>query len=771
VQLIAVFQTSGQHQCLDTVIKRKYFIVSHPIPDFKVSSQIGCTPFPAVFSDSTKYTPGTQRDTLLWQFGDGSSTASLASSIMHVYAKDGVFNVKLVAKDWNGCKDSIFKPAYVQSRKPNAFYQVKSLNACIGQQIFFSNLSVGSTGLFTNWSFGDGDTAATFHGTHAYKAVGSYTARMVVFDSTGCSDTMIKVITVTKPTAAFSLNDTLAICPPLIVKFTSTSTNAVAYTWDFKNTGSAAIANPSSTFSAPGVYNVQLIVTDAAGCTDTARHNVRVLGYAGAFDYPIKSGCVPLTVNFTSNIVGIPTITWDFADGTTEIGVGFSATHTYLYPGVYVPKLIFSDGGTGCKASSVGLDTIKVDAVIAGFEALPPCEKTQIQLIDTSFSYFSAMKAWKWNFGNSGAATGNPVNRTYANAGKYPVTLIATNAQGCSDTLADSITIYPLPLVVAMPDTSICVPDALYLTVEGAKTYFWQPPNDLSCTNCASPRANPNTAISYIVTGTDAHGCANKDTVNIGMQTKATFKTNGDGTICLGDKIQLFAAGATLYDWTPPESLDSPKSAHPLASPKVNTTYIVTGREGSCLADTHLVHIVVRPLPTVNAGSDVKVIAGKTTILQASGSGISGVLWSGDSSLSCYTCFAPEAKPRKTTTYYVKAYNEFGCTSTDSVTVFVLCDGSQLFIPNTFSPNGDGYNDRFFPRGDGIKLITSFRIYSRWGELMYERKNMEVNDESGGWDGIHNGRILTPDVFVYVIEANCESGAPLLFKGDVTLLK
>lgn len=771
VELIAVFQTSGQHECQDTVTKLQYFIVSHPRPDFKVSSQIGCTPFPAIFYDSTKYTPGTQRDTLLWRFGDGTSTVSLASSISHVYGKDGVYDVKLIARDWNGCIDSVSKPAYVQSRKPNAFFQVKSLNACIGQIVSFPNLSVGSTGLFTNWSFGDGDTAATFHGAHAFKAVGSYTVRMVVFDSTGCSDTMIKVITVTKPTAAFSLNDTLAICPPLIVKFTSTSTGAVAYAWDFKNSGSAAIANPSSTFSAPGVYNVQLIVTDAAGCNDTARRNVRVLGYAGAFAYPVNSGCVPLTVNFTSNIVGVPSITWDFADGTTEVGVGFTTTHTYLYPGVYVPKLIFSDGGTGCKASSIGLDTVKVDAVIAGFKALPPCEKTQIQLIDTSFSYFSAMNGWKWNFGSSGAATGNPVIRTYANAGRYPVTLIATNVQGCSDTLVDSITIYPLPKVVAMPDTSICVPDAINLSVVGAKTYLWQPPNNLSCTNCASPRANPNTAFSYIVIGTDENGCANKDTVNIGMQTKTTFKTNGDGTICLGEKIQLVAEGATLYDWAPPETLDSPKSAHPFASPKANTTYIVTGREGSCLADTHRVLVVVRPVPTVDAGSEVKVIAGKTTILQASGTGISAVLWSGDSSLSCYNCFAPDAKPRKTMTYFVKAFNEFGCTATDSVKVMVLCDGSQLFIPNTFSPNNDGHNDRFFPRGDGIKLISSFRIYSRWGELMYERTNMAVNDESAGWDGIHNGRILTPDVFVYVIEAKCDSDAPIMFKGDVTLLK
>lgn len=771
VTVEAHFQSFGQKECLDTVTKRQYFIVSHPRPDFQVSAQIGCTPYPAMFYDSTKYTPGTQRDSLLWRFGDGTDTVSLASSILHTYLLDGVYDVTLVAQDWNGCVDSVTKPAYVQARKPNAYFQVKSLNACIGQVISFPNLSVGATGLFVNWDYGDGDTSAGFHGSHAYGAVGNYTVRMVVFDSTGCSDTMSKIISVTKPKADFSLSDTLAICPPLIVKFVSTSVGAANYSWDFKNSGTATIASPSSTFSKPGIYNVQLIVQDAAGCADTIRHNVRVLGYAGAFDYPVQDGCVPLTVNFTSYIQGIPVLTWDFGDGTIQSGDSLAVSHTYTYPGAYFPKLVFSDGGTGCKASSSGLDSIKVDAVIAGFKALPPCEKTPIQLVDTSFSYFSVLKSWKWNFGTSGAATGNPVTRTYSTAGRYPVTLIATNAQGCTDTLDDSVTIMPLPQVVAMPDTSICVPDAIYLSVAGAKQYSWWPSTYLSCTNCPSPSANPSVAISYIVTGTDSNGCANKDTLNIRMQTKTTFQSVGKGTICLGEKIRLFAIGATTYDWTPAESLDSPHIAQPYASPKATTTYIVTGKEGSCLADTHQVRIVVNPLPIVDAGANTKVIAGKGTQLQASGTGISSVLWSGDSTLSCYTCFGPQARPVKTTTYTVTATNEFGCTSKDSVLITVLCDGSQLFIPNTFSPNGDGYNDRFYARGNGIKTITSFRIYSRWGELMYERSNVLVNDESAGWDGVHNGRILTPDVYVYVIEAACESGAPLVFKGDVTLLK
>ncbi|MEO6830572.1 MAG: PKD domain-containing protein [Chitinophagaceae bacterium] len=760
-------------RCRDSVVKNNYIIVSHPVAGFSATPTIGCAPLTVTFKDTTAFTPGTALGNSYWRFGNGDTARNSNVYTTAYYPLDGIYTVKFVVTDWNGCPDSVFKVGYIESRKPNAFYQVNALDGCVGNVFNFTNISVGATSnLATYWSFGDGDSANTFNTTHIYKAAGAYTVKMAVFDSTGCSDTMIKTITITRPTAAFSVSDSIAVCPPLIVSFTNGSTGGGKYAWDFKNTATSSVTNPTSTFGTPGVYSVMLVVTDGNGCKDTATHTVRVLGYSGAFDYPEKIGCNPLTVHFTSKIVNVAdSVIWDFADGTTLSGTGLTSMHTYLNPGAYVPKLIFSDKKSGCKASSIGLDTIKVDAVRAGFKALPPCEKTAIQLVDTSFSYFSAMKDWRWNFGTAGSAIGNPVNRIYNSAGQYPVTLIATNATGCKDTLTRMITIYPLPIVVAMDDTAVCIPDAITLFASGAKTYTWAPPTFLSCTGCPNPLASPNVPISYIVTGTDSIGCQNIDTVKVGIQTKTTFVVADKGEICLGDTIRLFAAGATIYNWAPPDGLDSPNIAKPMASPKTNTTYIVTAKEGSCLASTHSVQVTVHPLPTVDAGGDLKVIAGRAVLLQASGTGIARVKWRDDSTLSCLECFAPEAKPRVTTTYQITAYTEFGCTSTDSMTVVVLCDGSQLFIPNTFSPNGDGHNDVFFPRGDGIKIIKSFRIYSRWGELMYSKENVRVNDESAGWDGIHNGKILTPDVFVYVLEASCDTGEPIIFKGDVTLLK
>jgi gliding motility-associated-like protein len=158
-------------------------------------------------------------------------------------------------------------------------------------------------------------------------------------------------------------------------------------------------------------------------------------------------------------------------------------------------------------------------------------------------------------------------------------------------------------------------------------------------------------------------------------------------------------------------------------------------------------------------------------MLQAIGTDISYFAWSPTATLSCETCSNPAASPEATTTYKVIASTEYGCKTYDTVTVHVLCDESQLFIPNTFTPNNDGENDIFYPRGVGLKSISSFRVYNRWGELVFEKRGTQLNDPSAGWDGTYRGKLLNPDVFVYVIDGVCERGETISWKGDISLVR
>jgi gliding motility-associated-like protein len=684
-----------------------------------------------------------------------------------------LYTVRLIVTDNIGCVDTVVKTNYIDIRDPVPGFYASDSNVCMKELVAFTNTTTGSSKYTSLWYFGDGTTDTAKNPVHAYQQTGAFTVKLVITDSIGCKDSITKTayINISHPNAQFTASDTLSICPPLNVIFTNTSQGGLTYAWDLGNGTTTTLQNPTGSYTTPGVYQVRLIALNAENCRDTAYGRITVLGYSGMLNYTPLKGCAPLLVGFKSQLYNIPSVIWDFSDGVTQPANGIdTTTHLYTTPGSYVPKLILSDN-SGCQNSSLGLDTIKVDGIKAGFVTSSPCVNTPVTFVDTSFSYFSALTSWQWSFNNGQlTATGKQPSFVFP-AGTYPVTLVATNANGCKDSLTSSFTIYDLPKIVAVSDTTICKGDAASLSATGGVLYIWTPATTLSCDTCQSPSASPTVATSYVVTGTDIHGCSNKDTVKVSVQTKTTSIAGPGGAICADSSLQLLASGAHRYEWSPAGTLSNHLVANPVASPVTTTDYIVIAWEGSCTPDTNTVRVVVYPKPTVDAGSDETIVAGTGVMLTAKGTNIETYKWSPAQSLSCESCSNPTASPSATTRYKVVVMSEQGCKAFDTVLVRVLCHESQVFIPNSFSPNGDGQNDVFYPRGVGLQSISSMRIYNRWGELMFEKRGIPLNDRSNGWDGTYRGSEASADVFVYVIEGICENGETISWKGDVTLLR
>jgi len=763
-----------EHLCFDTATREHYVIVATPEASFSATPNPGCIPLTVQFTETSTHVTGTYSTSIDWDFGDGNTTTTTNPNTTNTYTAVGLYDIQMIVTNNIGCVDTIFIEDHIDARQPSAAFAANDTTACIGQNIIFVNLSSG-TSLSYFWDFGDGSTSTSFNPTHTYNAVGTYTVRLIAVDPTGCTDTLIKpaYIGVTKPDASFTISDTFAICPPLNAQFTNTTTGGATYFWNFGNGASSTIQNPSAIYSDPGIHNIYMIATDIHGCKDTAYGYTHVLGYAGGLTYTPLEGCEPLEVFFTANITNVPSLVWDFSDGTTEPVTGNNTTtHTYVTPGAYVPKLILSDGA-GCVNSSSGIDTIKVDGIDPGFITSPACIQTNILIEDTSYSYFSDVVSWNWNI-NNGELTGNQATIIWnvQSPGVYPIQLIVENANGCTDTLYRNLTVHGLPVIEAYGDTLVCVGDYATITASGGVSYTWSAPdNSLSCTNCQSPQASPTTPTLYTVIGTDANGCQNKATVTIGIQPITTSFVDPGGSICIDSFFVLNAFGAERYEWKPKESLDDPFSSTPIATPLTTTHYTVLAWEGSCPPDSHQVTVVVNDKPNVNAGVDQTIISGNAAMLFGTGSNIASYLWGPEESLNCTTCSNPIATPNETTSYILTGISSNGCRKSDTVTVFVICDNSQVFIPNTFSPNGDGQNEVFYPRGKGIKEIKSFRIYNRWGELVFEKRNIPLNDEANGWDGRYNGSEASSDVYVYVIDAICDNGSALSWKGDISLLR
>jgi gliding motility-associated-like protein len=113
----------------------------------------------------------------------------------------------------------------------------------------------------------------------------------------------------------------------------------------------------------------------------------------------------------------------------------------------------------------------------------------------------------------------------------------------------------------------------------------------------------------------------------------------------------------------------------------------------------------------------------------------------------------------------------YGCAASQDITITVICNSQNYFVPNTFSPNGDGQNDVFMPRGRSIDRVSRMQIFNRWGEIVYEKKNFMVNDASAGWNGMYKGKPAMTDVYIYVIEFVCDNASIVPYKGNVTLLR
>ncbi len=177
----------------------------------------------------------------------------------------------------------------------------------------------------------------------------------------------------------------------------------------------------------------------------------------------------------------------------------------------------------------------------------------------------------------------------------------------------------------------------------------------------------------------------------------------------------------------------------------------------------------------LNLTADTSIRAGQpvTINLQTNAVAPFTVQWSPDNTLNCNNCKSITARPEKTITYAATLTDSNGCNATAQITIEVLRKKDEVsFVPNVFSPNGDGVNDFFTVfAGNEIKQVQVLRVFDRWGNLVYERQNFAPNDEQAGWDGTFNGKAVMQGVYVFYAALEYEDGEAGQVSGEVVLVK
>ena len=286
----------------------------------------------------------------------------------------------------------------------------------------------------------------------------------------------------------------------------------------------------------------------------------------------------------------------------------------------------------------------------------------------------------------------------------------------------------------------------------------------------------PSGRKTYKVVGTDSLGCMNMDTVSI---ASAKITTDASSTspqgICPGQsaKINVQTSGSStglIYSWSPASAIQSGvNTSNPEVKPTTSTLFTVTVTNSNGCISMDTVTVKVHPVTTVTASAVPPTIRwGQSSQITSTNIPGYSYRWSPTDLLSNSSISNPIAKPTNTTVYTATVTSPDGCVQSVPVTITVLqpeCAEPFIFLPNAFTPNGDGKNDVLYLRANNITSMT-LMIYNRWGQKVFESRS-----QNDGWDGTFKGKKLYPDAFGYYLTVDCGNGQKFQKKGNVTILK
>ena len=375
-----------------------------------------------------------------------------------------------------------------------------------------------------------------------------------------------------------------------------------------------------------------------------------------------------------------------------------------------------------------------------------------------------------WTTGNAAIATASTTG-TIIGVSPGTATITYTLSNGCYVTA--TVVIPSTNAVILTPDTTICNGESVTIRVNGDPTlqYNWSPSTGLNNPNIMDPTATPSVITTYVMTasvpGTNC-SVTKQMTVNV---TSVSAIAGPDQIVCVKSPIVLKAipdSGNYTYLWTGPNgysnSLPDPVINYAQITNDGTYTIQITDNNSGCSGQATTMVTVVPGNILTNVTLEQTIMYGSTIQLNADNAVY--YRWTPeDGSLSNPNINNPIAAPRSTTIYTVYGLDLNGCLDSASVLINVSFD--SIFIPNAFTPNGDGLNDVFRVGNLGYYKIVEMNIFNRWGNMVYHA----ADGESRGWDGTYNGVPQDMGVYNYLIILSSPDGRQHDYKGNLTLIR
>ncbi|WP_367389171.1 gliding motility-associated C-terminal domain-containing protein [Lewinella sp. LCG006] len=694
---------------------------------------------------------------------------------------DAAGDYSLVFTDNNGCEASAMLSVEVLALPPVAI--VGPDEFCAGGS---ADLMVSSGFANYLWSTGEMEPSITINTAGPIS--------VTVTDDQGCQNEDFTSVTEINLPLAFAGEDNTLDCDTEMVVLgsqTTTQGDTISYLWSGPGINSNNQGELSPEVDEPGQYT--LLVTDEAnGC-------LSVVDTVEVFlmnELPTIALAVNDTLDCITNSVLLDgsgsatgqafTYQWLDPNGET-IETATSLSLEATTPGLYT--LIVTNELTACVAQTdVEVEENRDHPSISldGDNQLN-CLVTEVSLTGT-ITNPSANLQQLWTTAG-GVIVGNPsASSIVANVPGVYVYTVTDNANGCATALSlEVMEDVAVPTAITSDAATLfCSEETLTISGQGSSEgsefayQWWEASAPIAGENDLALTVQMPGTFTLVVTNTN-NGCTASAAVVINEDPDAPqdFDLVFDPPTCAGETdgsvtVSNVSGGLSPYVYSfsgQPFSTSTNYNnlgagSYTIVVEDANGCQLSTVAE---LEDGNDLTVELGEDQTIEVGDEVDIFP----LLSIDSLQLQSLTWNTLASLNCPEClYQKDITLFESTQFFLTVTDENGCTANDAVTIFVRIK-EGIYVPNIFSPNGDGDNDVFYIFSDDntIEKINSFRIFERWGSLVFERTDIQPNDPNVGWDGTHRGETLNPAVFVWFAEVELKNGDLKVLKGDVTLIR
>lgn len=551
-------------------------------------------------------------------------------------------------------------------------------------------------------------------------------------------------------------------CAPFEVTFSNFSVGDQFF-WDFGDGTTSTEETPTHIYEDPGLYTVSLIASDSLSCNlaDTTYMDIQISTPQDIFpDFTWVTDCETLGIDCTNN-TGIEyyDYIWDMGDGT--ILNDYDASYNYEEPGTYEVSLQAIDNG--CEADeTISYEVTIYDEVVA---EISNGDEAGCAPFEVEFSQSGSGVTFTWDFGDgSPTVNGNNVTHIYETPGSYTVTLSAEGSGDCEgeSTTESSVEVTPAPPVTpqfVVEQIEEC--ELLKIQIEdlsaGDDIEYWWDMGD--GTNYASEEPNHiyDSPGVYTITLTLTEPICDQiftytqeveviEAIDLELPPSLTICYYSEGVTLQGAEL---GADAT-YLWSTGETTQDIFVTEPGVYELVGTTNNCSGMDA----------IEVNITPAIAASMDMYACEGTQTVLS--------VPYAGADYLWCEGETSQTLNANEPGDYCYQFIDDYGCIQEGVIHLTHLAHDADVYIPNAFTPNGDGINDVFVPVAANADFYE-FSVWNRWGDIVFE-----TTDPTGVWDGSHQGGeyYVQDGVYTYKVVYNSTCDAEKVeIVGNITVIR